>query len=137
MELTEASCDVFRRMELFYLSGFFIHRGIAESGVYLGHFDLDRFRYKTARRRPESTDTSKSFRYRFLVFLVEVLAEVGAATHVPRNEVLFVVVETLVLTAGRFSNPVPRVGHEPVEVRRVVRERKEEVKMWRTARLEL
>jgi hypothetical protein len=66
------------------------------------------------------------------MFLVEILAEVGAGTHVPRNEVLFVVVETIVLLALRFRDPMPGIGHETVKIRCVVGEGQEKVKMGRT-----
>jgi hypothetical protein len=34
-------------LELFDLAGFFVDGGVAEGGVYVGHFDLDGIRYQT------------------------------------------------------------------------------------------
>lgn len=135
MVAAELPCNVFWCRELFNLAGFFVNGGIAEGGVNVRHFDLDGVRYEAAGSCPESPDAGKSFRDRFLMFLVEVLAEIGAASHVPGDEVLFVVVEPFVLLALGFGDTVPCVGHEGVKAGGVVGEGEEEVEVRGTTGL--
>ncbi|OGR32564.1 MAG: hypothetical protein A2005_12500 [Desulfuromonadales bacterium GWC2_61_20] len=73
-----------------YLSGFLIDR---RAPVQIFERDGDRFSLKTARITPKTPEAAIAEGDGFLCFLVQVLAEIGAAAHVPRYPVAAILME--------------------------------------------
>lgn len=86
---------------------------------------------------PKATDAHITSRDSFLTFLVQVLAEVGRAVHIPGNQVALVVVECHVLGVSRFGDIVPGFGKDVTQTGEIVGETDPDVKMRDTASLKL
>jgi hypothetical protein len=69
--------------------------------------DIHRIGFQAARVAPETAKGVVSLGYGFLCLFVEVLAEIGAGSHVPVNPVALILVEAKGDSIARGSDPTP------------------------------
>ena len=84
-----------------------IHHGMTKFCFYLFGIVEVSLWLEVARIAPPSTEIAESIRDSFLVGFVEILAKVGAGSHLPRNEIFMMHVKHAVNLVSWFSNVVP------------------------------